>query len=227
MPRGVISRFQSTLPLRGATLRIRHIRIHNGISIHAPLAGSDHFRTGQVFSGYYFNPRSPCGERHRLITGMETCLEFQSTLPLRGATYEQEYELTYNIISIHAPLAGSDMKTYVHYTDDMNFNPRSPCGERPVLSVFSVAALDFNPRSPCGERRQDSKRGFRTYQFQSTLPLRGATAQTFLGEGRLRISIHAPLAGSDSGYSADFNGLENFNPRSPCGERPERSCQEV
>ena len=83
---GTCYQFQSTLPLRGATLRIRHIRIHNGISIHAPLAGSDHFRTGQVFSGYYFNPRSPCGERHRLITGMETCLEFQSTLPLRGAT---------------------------------------------------------------------------------------------------------------------------------------------
>ena len=146
-------------------------------------------------------------------------LIFQSTLPLRGATYEQEYELTYNIISIHAPLAGSDMKTYVHYTDDMNFNPRSPCGERPVLSVFSVAALDFNPRSPCGERRQDSKRGFRTYQFQSTLPLRGATAQTFLGEGRLRISIHAPLAGSDLRFLATKWRQSYFNPRSPCGER--------
>ena len=37
-----------------------------------------------------------------------------------------------------------------------------------------------------------------------------------------KISIHAPLAGSDGnvGVSADF--VLHFNPRSPCGERPDQ-----
>ena len=61
---GLLWEFQSTLPMRGATLRIRHIRIHNGISIHAPHAGSDNAHA----------------KAHIDI------LKFQSTLPMRGAT---------------------------------------------------------------------------------------------------------------------------------------------
>ncbi len=56
--------FQSTHPLRGATavLWFHHQPIK--ISIHAPLAGCDH--ACQVFTPYastYFNPRTPCGVR--------------------------------------------------------------------------------------------------------------------------------------------------------------------
>ena len=58
---------------------------------------------------------------------------------------------------------------------DRNFNPRSPCGERPARSVPEHCRQDFNPRSPCGER-QDKYR-FQLYDnvFQSTLPVWGAT----------------------------------------------------
>ena len=34
-----------------------------------------------------------------------------------------------------------------------------------------------------------------------------------------RISTHAPRAGSDCQYATGGNGLRDFNPRSPCGER--------
>ena len=56
------------------------------ISIHTPLAGSDHAGTARKGWALYFNPHSPCGERrfHRAMRG-ETEI-FQSTLPLRGAT---------------------------------------------------------------------------------------------------------------------------------------------
>ena len=37
-----ISGFQSTLPLRGATVHALALRLVVDISIHAPLAGSDH-----------------------------------------------------------------------------------------------------------------------------------------------------------------------------------------
>ena len=57
--------FQSTLPMRGATLRIGEALALTWISIHAPHAGSDH-------------------KKRHLIS--KTPL-FQSTLPMRGATH--------------------------------------------------------------------------------------------------------------------------------------------
>ena len=80
-----------------------------------------------------------------------------------------------------------------------NFNPRSPCGERPECraTIFSPSR-NFNPRSPCGERL---KRHFMRLGLYHT------------------ISIHAPRAGSDRCIPIDSRIHSNFNPRSPCGER--------
>ena len=63
-------KFQSTLPMRGATKRPGHPRPHIGISIHAPHAGSDAEDTGKWYLWDDFNPRSPCGERHVLSRGV-------------------------------------------------------------------------------------------------------------------------------------------------------------
>ena len=124
-----------------------------------------------------------------------------------------------------------------------HFNPRSPCGERPNLVFMSsmaisfqstlpvrgataggcermIAMLNFNPRSPCGERRKPVLFRCIRFAFQSTLPVRGATAarQRYQRPNR-RISIHAPRAGSDGSGIAILRFPEDFNPRSPCGER--------
>ena len=55
---------------------------------------------------------------------------FQSTLPLRGVTDSTfAYEVTVGI-SIHTPLAGSDLETRLSSSRSMAyFNPHSPCGE--------------------------------------------------------------------------------------------------
>ena len=37
----------------------------------------------------------------------------------------------------------------------------------------------------------------------------------------IEISIHAPLAGCDLGDTADFIKKIDFNPRTPCGVRPD------
>ena len=60
----------------------------------------------------------------------------------------------------------------------IHFNPRSPHGERPAIVTPAAAAQ---------------------YQFQSTLPARGATAGRRTVQPGERISIHAPRTGSDSG----------------------------
>ena len=80
-----------------------------------------------------------------------------------------------HVISIHTPLAGSDRKTLKTSANSWNFNPHSPCGERPAtVTLFFPDTL-----------------------FQSTLPLRGATRASHIRFLHLPISIHTPLAGSD------------------------------
>ena len=56
---------------------------------------------------------------------------FQSTRPLRGATFEWCAEQYSGIISIHAPLAGRDPVPSAAQTWAEHFNPRAPCGARP------------------------------------------------------------------------------------------------
>ena len=58
-------------------------------------------------------------------------------------------------------------------------------------------------------------KGRLTKLFQSTLPVRGATASLTGGNQAYMISIHAPREGSD-GYRPGYRPAgRNFNPRSP------------
>ena len=144
--------FQSTLPLRGATVRGLQHFVPAEISIHAPLAGSDAGRFRARFPRCYFNPRSPCGERLRRSRFASHTFNFNPRSPCgeRPATWSQ-CALTL-AISIHAPLAGSDPPSARILPNRTNFNPRSPCGERPQQSGSASMVQNFNPRSPCGER---------------------------------------------------------------------------
>ena len=162
--------------MRGATVYINDGDAVKTISIHAPLAGSDDSRKRGLQSQLYFNPRSPCGERrrpgrfcqndfsisiHAPLAGSDKppaflisiFPAFQSTLPLRGATRRTGALKKFPRISIHAPLGGSDINHAGIIDLILDFNPRSPCGERPALPPPAVCCSTF----------------------QSTLPLRGAT----------------------------------------------------
>ena len=56
--------------------------------------------------------------------------------------------------------------------------------------------------------------------FQSTHPLRGATAKNVkIRDVTYEISIHAPLAGCDDGDCMSGQQNTDFNPRTPCGVR--------
>ena len=100
--------FQSTHPVRGATLKTEYLLEKQVISIHAPRAGCD----------------GPVGP------GQEAVEIFQSTHPVRGAT-SREKILTIPVnISIHAPRAGCDGEGTTTSLLRMDFNPRTPCGVR-------------------------------------------------------------------------------------------------
>ena len=101
----------------------------------------------------------------------------------------------------------------------MDFNPRSPHGERQSIMASWSWYANFNPRSPHGERLV-LRLGVPSYiAFQSTLPARGATAKAAVVSRASMISIHAPRTGSDGIIHWFLPPLCNFNPRSPHGER--------
>ena len=125
--------FQSTHPLRGATMVDYANLAPFVISIHAPLAGCDFMAVPCVVVARHFNPRTPCGARR---------------VPADDGHRWQQ-------ISIHAPLAGRD--DLIRQQQDIlaNFNPRAPCGARRDRSdQRGGPSPDFNPRAPCGARRK-------------------------------------------------------------------------
>ena len=128
----------------------------------------------------YFNPRSPCGERRELLAAKFGIMIYFNPRSPCGERLSLFCRLIPPVnISIHAPRAGSDRSIWSLGMARENFNPRSPCGER----LYTYPGIrrhlpHFNPRSPCGERPS----------WERSL------------DNRIDISIHAPRAGSDSGF---------------------------
>ena len=196
------------------------------VSIHALLAECDRL----LFLGKYhpggFNPRTPCGVRPVPAFYHSSCLRFQSTHSLRSATSpppgkrkQSWFQSTHSLrsatwmlnnlrlchtVSIHALLAECDCNGGLVYPANRGFNPRTPCGVRPILnplhpryplfqSTHSLrSATDcfrfpgggdggFNPRTPCGVRQDGETLTWAIYEFQSTHSLRSATTYTLIG----------------------------------------------
>ena len=168
--------FQSTLPVGGATTKGKKQEKGKDISIHAPRGGSDPSSLGTPSGPFYFNPRSPWGERREWDAKGRKEWLFQSTLPVGGATAP--------------PLSPGCM---YH-----NFNPRSPWGEQQSVNLPATNFRDFNPRSPWGEQRNLLNGIDDSGLFQSTLPVGGATNVQSSVLGIAPISIHAPRGGSNS-----------------------------
>ena len=130
------------------------------ISIHAPLAGRDIRGIRHISTILYFNPRAPCGARP--ITGRSNALDvlFQSTRPLRGATFSVR------------PV----------WIADHDFNPRAPCGARLCGILACYCKWMISIHAPLAGRDNVDLLGLRSSTaFQSTRPLRGAT----LSDGEL------------------------------------------
>ena len=174
------ARFQSTLPARGATPR-----------------------TTALVSLLHFNPRSPHGERPGSASAWVQTAQISIHAPRTGSDYHARKAalLTYAFQST-LPARGATWYRDATRTDEGDFNPRSPHGERPNGLRARRAKLDFNPRSPHGERHCKAPRLSPRGTFQSTLPARGATPRRVAGNRIVSISIHAPRTGSDARTSA-------------------------
>ena len=146
------------------------------------MRGATRPRTHDLYQRLYFNPRSPCGERLIFVSfSIFAGTLFQSTLPMRGATALHRFRLNRKHISIHAPHAGSDVIHKSTTTNRNNFNPRSPCGERPIVVIRILLVITFQSTLPMRGATIAFAVSFQVEdQFQSTLPMRGATRRALV-----------------------------------------------
>ena len=161
--------------------------------------------------------------------------------PRTGSDYAYRFHRLKDGISTHAPRTGSDTSPRRCENPHVDFNPRSPHGERPVAHRLghSSPISTHAPRTGSdGRGRRSRRRGeISTHAprtgsdgalaerlpglltFQPTLPARGATGWCWHDFRRKEISTHAPRTGSDPAGSLLRKAPLNFNPRSPHGER--------
>ena len=169
-----------------------------------------------------FNPRPPCGGRRKSGPPPLRPGHFNPRPPCGGRRQRGQWAFLCVRISIHAPRVGGDgfgrrrapvrrrrfqstppvwgatIGAAMDGTPLFHFNPRPPCGGRPLSSSLqvtsatfqstppvwgatassrdkSVCGNDFNPRPPCGGRHRHRVRLHQGVAFQSTPPVWGAT----------------------------------------------------
>ena len=198
-------------------------------SRHAPYDFNPHSPCGERRNAYgrptiskYFNPHSPCGERQEILSSTFEMDEFQSTLPLRGATGHTRH----------------------HPNIPCYFNPHSPCGERLAYTYATPSLIWTLFQSTLPLRGATSTIGSGVsglVQFQSTLPLRGATwrgvqktidgifqstlplrGATYMANALSMFHLFQstlPLRGATGIRVPRLRSTNHFNPHSPCGER--------
>ena len=197
------------------------------ISTHAPLAGRDKPGTKLNVRQKNFNPRAPCGARHRAV----------------------KYTAVNEKISTHAPLAGRDQRVRSVWSNSKRFQPTRPLrGATGHYSRDGSMENIFQPTRPLrGATFQRRTAGIANpisthaplagrdpvamfervvaAVFQPTRPLRGATDAVGTEDTDADISTHAPLAGRDNKDILFKPILFNISTHAPLAGRDSKSVQ--
>ena len=168
--------FQSTRPMRDATSLWCYSRQTLNFNPRV-LCGTRRVGYMRLVSYLYFNPRVLCGTRpakqnqqlyllisiHASYAGRDidsdkpySCyLEFQSTRPMRDATFSPISIICNHQISIHASYAGRDLLFPQILAISSLFQSTRPMRDatKPVL-IIQWISTNFNPRVLCGTRRK-------------------------------------------------------------------------
>ena len=128
-------------------------------------------------SSIYFNPRSPWGERPEINRTFTAIVTISIHAPRGGSDITlKHFQLILILFQSTLPVGGATKISNVSSTININFNPRSPWGERLkfFLTTFSKSLISIH--APRGGSDYAFS-GFSTTiaVFQSTLPVGGAT----------------------------------------------------
>ena len=214
----------------------------------------------------YFYPRSPCGERHLLISQVYTSVNFYPRSPCGERRVGPWPCGPARIISIHALLAESDQEYIIRNVEALiflstlslrratsgisailtnldDFYPRSPCGERPLVTThadlyvcISIHALlaesDIHPpkvdtRTPISIHAllaESDRIAAQTVPAQTPISIHALLAESDAQPRQLRRCLTEflstlSLRRATSQILALLCFYRNFYPRSPCGER--------
>ena len=174
--------------------------------------------SSNMFSLVIFNPRSPCGERRHFPGGVMPISHFNPRSPCGSDPVTRRYRQPR--ISIRAPLAGSDVLGF-GMLFNMEISIRAPpCGERPDRDGPGRTPLNFNPRSLAGSDNVVANVNL-TAVISIRAPLAGSDSLARASLNCLyRFQSALPLRGATIPHQIDTFVPMDFNPRSPCGERP-------
>ena len=237
-------RFLSTLSLRRAT-EVSGDTWQRGSHFYPRSPCGERRRTGRcrIRTPKYFYPRSPCGERRYFRFSRLDSFRISIHALLAESDERNPNKRGQIQISIHALLAESDLAPEQNATQQRNFYPRSPCGERRALACSAGFAFLF--LSTLSLRRATARRESRQQpagisihallaesdpvnngialqhtKFLSTLSLRRATFLTFLPIRVVLFLSTLSLRRATIGTVCQLQRRTDFYPRSPCGERP-------
>ena len=154
-----VSRFQSTRPVWGATLK----------------------RSCVMSRMCSFNPRAPCGARPLATETTVHVIGFQSTRPVWGATAHNWPASSHFDVSIHAPRVGRDSFSPPRDHPAQGFNPRAPCGARQTLGLTWEDIDLFQSTRPVWGATGEPFSSALVQSFQSTRPVWGATTEDVVG----------------------------------------------
>ena len=168
------------------------------ISIHAPHAGCDiDFQQSRPL-GVHFNPRTPCGVRRKGTGNGESGNIFQSTHPMRGATYLlMDSKFPYPLFQSTHPMRGATRDIKRKGAKRKYFNPRTPCGVRRAGRRSATHRYRISIHAPhAGCDVLPPMRSLLRQTFQSTHPMRGATFFRFLTDPTIRFQSTHPMRGA-------------------------------
>ena len=104
------------------------------------------------------------------------------------------------------------------------FNPRAPCGARPLHRGAGRCKSDFNPRAPCGARRSGKVVYHPQVRISTHAPLAGRDNKRGKATQDDKISTHAPLAGRDRGFCNNYRYIQ-ISTHAPLAGRDSKSVQ--
>ena len=128
------AKFQSTRPMRGATVTSTYSDAATLFQSTRPMRGATHLPAPIPRAHAAFQSTRPMRGATTGALRMETGRLFQSTRPMRGATPKKGGRVWQGQISIHAPHAGRDRFHSHCVLLSQHFNPRAPCGARLTAS---------------------------------------------------------------------------------------------
>ena len=137
--------FQSTHPLRDATVCFIQAHAMLKISIHAPLTGCDVKNLGfKPKSSNNFNPRTPYGMRHWYFHYSLSPFYFNPRTPYGmrlTSSFSIKLDKTYYTISIHAPLTGCDLRFMLLFTTYNTFQSTHPLRDATYFMIIIIVNI--------------------------------------------------------------------------------------